>query len=150
MASYRITQPGCHCYTGIPCQVLQAVLQMYAIPENLFTQVCVIVDKLGKITREEMEEELVSLGVSIKAVNGIIKVLSLKSLSKLEEVLGSEGEAVSELKKLFSLAESYGYADRICFHASVVRGLAYYTGLVFEFEEMCFYDLRTWTREKMS
>lgn len=40
--------------------------------------------QLGKITREEMEKELVSLGVSIKAVNGIIEVLSLKSLSKLE------------------------------------------------------------------
>lgn len=50
----------------------------------------------------------------------------------LTEVLGSEGEAVSELKKLFSLAESYGYADWICFDASVVRGLAYYTGIVFE------------------
>jgi len=47
-------------------------------------------------------------------------------------VLGSEGEALSELKKLFSLAESYGYADWICFDASVVRGLAYYTGIVFE------------------
>ncbi|KAJ4773625.1 Histidine--tRNA ligase [Rhynchospora pubera] len=113
-------------------KVLQAVLQMYAIPENLFTQVCVIVDKLGKITREEIEKELLSLGVSIQAVNGIIEVLSLKSLSKLEEVLGSEEEAVSELKKLFSLAESYGYADWICFDASVVRGLAYYTGIVFE------------------
>lgn len=28
-------------------QVLQAVLQMYAIPDHLFTEVCVIVDKVS-------------------------------------------------------------------------------------------------------
>jgi histidyl-tRNA synthetase len=47
-------------------------------------------------------------------------------------VLGSDVEAVADLKKLFSFAEQYGYADWICFDASVVRGLAYYTGIVFE------------------
>ncbi|CAN6203878.1 unnamed protein product [Urochloa humidicola] len=113
-------------------KVLQAVLNMYSIPEHLFTEVCVIVDKLGKLTREEIEKELMSTGLSSEAVQGIIEVLSLKSLSKLEEVLGSEVEAVADLKKLFSFAEQYGYADWICFDASVVRGLAYYTGIVFE------------------
>ncbi|KAL6593073.1 hypothetical protein ACP70R_044720 [Stipagrostis hirtigluma subsp. patula] len=113
-------------------KVLQAVLNMYAIPESLFTEVCVIVDKLGKLTREEIEKELISTGLSSEAVQGIIEVLSLKSLSKLEEVLGSGDEAVADLKKLFSFAEQYGYADWICFDASVVRGLAYYTGIVFE------------------
>lgn len=113
-------------------KVLQAVLSMYSIPEHLFTQVCVIVDKLGKMTREEIEKELVSTGLSSEAVQGIIDVLSIKSLSKLEEMLGSDVEAVADLKKLFSFAEQYGYADWICFDASVVRGLAYYTGIVFE------------------
>ncbi|XP_020079869.1 histidine--tRNA ligase, chloroplastic/mitochondrial [Ananas comosus] len=113
-------------------KVLQAVLQMYAIPDHLFTEVCVIVDKMGKITREEMEKELISTGVSSEAVKGIIEVLSLKSLSKLEEVLGSDNEAVADLKKLFLLAEHYGYSNWISFDASVVRGLAYYTGIVFE------------------
>jgi histidyl-tRNA synthetase len=47
-------------------------------------------------------------------------------------VLGFGVEAVADLKKLFSFAEQYGYADWICFDASVVRGLAYYTGIVFE------------------
>jgi hypothetical protein len=34
-------------YLSFLLQVLQAVLQMYVIPENLFTQVCVIVDKVS-------------------------------------------------------------------------------------------------------
>ncbi|KAG8072447.1 hypothetical protein GUJ93_ZPchr0006g42820 [Zizania palustris] len=68
-------------------KVLQAVLNMYSIPEHLFTEVCVIVDKLGKLTREEIEKELISTGLSSEAVQGIIEVLSLKSLPKLEGFL---------------------------------------------------------------
>ena len=48
------------------------------------------------------------------------------------EILGAAGEAVADLKQLFSLAEKFGYSEWIQFDASVVRGLAYYTGIVFE------------------
>ncbi|KAM3259981.1 hypothetical protein ACQJBY_051323 [Aegilops geniculata] len=114
-------------------KVLQVVLDMHSVPRHLFTQVCVIVDKLGKMSRDEIEKELVSTGLPSEAVQGIIDVLSLKSLPELEQVLGSGcAEAVADLKKLFSFVEQYGYADWICFDASVVRGLAYYTGIVFE------------------
>jgi len=41
-------------------------------------------------------------------------------------------KVVAEFDKLFELAEAYGFADWISFDASVVRGLAYYTGIVFE------------------
>ena len=39
---------------------------------------------------------------------------------------------MDELKRLFQLAEDYGFGDWLVFDASVVRGLAYYTGVVFE------------------
>lgn len=42
------------------------------------------------------------------------------------------GAAVTELTTLFEVAEAYGFGDWILFDASVVRGLAYYTGIVFE------------------
>lgn len=48
------------------------------------------------------------------------------------EILGGAGEAIADLKQLFSLAEKFGYSEWIQFDASVVRGLAYYTGIVFE------------------
>lgn len=48
------------------------------------------------------------------------------------EILGGAGEALSDLKQLFFLAEKFGYSEWIQFDASVVRGLAYYTGVVFE------------------
>ncbi|KAF5475804.1 hypothetical protein F2P56_007574 [Juglans regia] len=113
-------------------KVLQEVLRCYSIPENLFSKVCIIIDKIEKIPMDEIKKELKSAGVSEKAVEELLQVLSIKSLTKLEEILGSAGEAVADLKLLFSLAEKFGYSEWIEFDASIVRGLAYYTGIVFE------------------
>ena len=39
---------------------------------------------------------------------------------------------MEDIKRLLALAEDYGIADWLQFDASVVRGLSYYTGVVFE------------------
>ncbi|CAK9160781.1 unnamed protein product [Ilex paraguariensis] len=113
-------------------KVLQEVLRCYSIPENLFGKVCIIIDKIEKIPIDEIKKELRSAELSDEAIEELLQVLSLKSLTKLEEKLGEAGEAVADLKQLFSLAENFGYSEWIQFDASVVRGLAYYTGIVFE------------------
>lgn len=113
-------------------KVLQAVLEQYGIPPESFAPVCVVVDKMEKLPREQVEAELAKLQVPPAAVGGILSALSLHSLPELEELLGPSGAAVGELKSLFQLADAYGFGDWLQFDASVVRGLAYYTGTVFE------------------
>lgn len=49
-------------------------------------------------------------------------------MEELEALLGADCAAVADLRTLFDLAAAYGYADWLVFDASVVRGLAYYTG----------------------
>lgn len=58
--------------------------------------------------------------------------MQIRSLDDLEGLLGSDSSAVADMRRLFSLAEGYGFRDWLVFDASVVRGLAYYTGTVFE------------------
>ncbi|KAF7124633.1 hypothetical protein RHSIM_Rhsim12G0137200 [Rhododendron simsii] len=113
-------------------KVLQEVLRCYSIPNELFGKVCIIIDKIEKVPIDEIKRELSSAELSDEAIEELLQVLSVKSLTKLEEKLGAAGEAVAELKLLFSLAEKFGYSEWIQFDASVVRGLAYYTGIVFE------------------
>lgn len=55
-----------------------------------------------------------------------------KSIESIQTVLPSESQAVAELTQLFNLCKAYGIEDWVQFDASVVRGLAYYTGIVFE------------------
>lgn len=60
---------------------------------------------------------------------GILSALSCRCLDALTDQLGPEGAAaLADLQQLWSLAEGYGYKDWLVFDASVVRGLAYYTG----------------------
>lgn len=113
-------------------KVLQAVLARYSIPDESFAAVCVIVDKIEKLPRSEIENELAALQVPSDAIDGILEALTLKSLDDLEDLVGAESGAVAELKQLFALADGYGFSDWLNFDASVVRGLAYYTGTVFE------------------
>ncbi|KAI5065245.1 hypothetical protein GOP47_0019940 [Adiantum capillus-veneris] len=113
-------------------KVLQSVLGRFGVPNESFAAVCVVVDKIEKIARDEVEGELLKLGVSKDAADGILSALSLRTLAELEALLGSENEAATELKQLFALVDVYGFSDWLSFDASVVRGLAYYTGTVFE------------------
>mmetsp|Transcript_3855 Transcript_3855/g.8250 ORF Transcript_3855/g.8250 Transcript_3855/m.8250 type:complete len:480 (-) Transcript_3855:180-1619(-) len=113
-------------------KVLQSVMSQYGVPPELFAKVCVIVDKVEKLPREQVEKELAALGVPVATIDGVLGAMSLRSLDALEALLGPGSEAVADLRRLFSLAAGYGYADWLVFDPSVVRGLAYYTGTVFE------------------
>lgn len=113
-------------------KVLQSVLAQYNVPPDSFARVCVVVDKLDKLPREKVEEELGALGLPPSTVDGILTALAGRDLDALAGLLGEGSEAVVELRRLFELAEGYGYKDWLVFDPSVVRGLAYYTGTVFE------------------
>merc|ERR1711976_626563 len=54
-----------------------------------------------------------------------------EGLDKVEACLPNN-PAVAELKRFFELIDAYGYSNWVTFTPSIVRGLVYYTGVVFE------------------
>jgi histidyl-tRNA synthetase len=113
-------------------KVLEEVLGSVGVSGEAFPAVCVIVDKMGKIPEEAMSAQLAEQGLDADAISTIRSTLGLQDLDALSLALGDDSSAVSELTSLFSLIDSYGISDWVAFDASVVRGLAYYTGPVFE------------------
>ncbi len=113
-------------------KVLQSVLSGLGVTDAQFAPVCVLVDKLEKVSRDELEGEFAELGLAPGVVDQIIDTLSIRDLDELALVLGEDHPAVAELRQLWALAAAYGYQDWLQLDASVVRGLAYYTGTVFE------------------
>jgi len=112
--------------------VIAEVLTSLNVPEEKFAATCVLVDKLEKVPLDAIQGELEEIGLSSEIVGKLTAVLTNKSIDAIASVLGPESKAVKELEKLFILAEGYGISDWLVFDAAVVRGLAYYTGLVFE------------------
>ena len=113
-------------------KVLEEVLGSVGVSGEAFPAVCVIVDKMDKIPEEAMSAQLAEQGLDADAISTIRSTLGLQDLDALSSALGDDSPAVSELTSLFSLIDSYGISDWVAFDASVVRGLAYYTGPVFE------------------
>ena len=113
-------------------KVLEEVLGSLGIEGDSFTKACVIVDKMDKLPEEAVSAQLSDLGISDSSITTIQSVLSVTELPELRDMLSPDSMAVSELERLFQLLESYGLSEWTTFDASVVRGLAYYTGPVFE------------------
>ena len=113
-------------------KVLEEVLGSLGVEGDLFAKTCIIVDKMHKLPSEVIEEQLSDLGHSSEAISKIQSVLGIKDMDKLANALGKESAAIMELTTLFDLVDSYGMSEWLQFDASIVRGLAYYTGSVFE------------------
>ena len=113
-------------------KVLEEVLGSLDMEGDIFAQTCIIVDKMDKLSSDVIEDQLSNLGHDSKVVMTIQTVLGIKDMNSLKEALKDESVAVSELNLLFDAIDSYGISEWVEFDASIVRGLAYYTGPVFE------------------
>jgi len=118
-------------------KVMGSILKKFNISEAQFAPVCVVVDKLDKIGPDEVIRELMENAetkVPRETAEMIIKTMAAKSVDELKVICGDgvDQEGLTELGQLFDQAKEYGFGDFLVFDASVVRGLAYYTGVVFE------------------
>ena len=89
-------------------------------------------DKRGKLPDDEIAALLAAEQVPSGGIARAFELLAVQGLDQAAELAGAGSTAVARLRELFELAESYGIADRLVFDIGVIRGLAYYTGIVFE------------------
>ena len=113
-------------------KLLQQVLKNAGVPDEKFQPVCIIIDKVDKKERCEIVEMLQEQGLGEDVIQTTLDSLSITDMAGVRRVAGEDSEVAKELDQLFSLCESYGIATWVQLDASVVRGLAYYTGVVFE------------------
>lgn len=113
-------------------RLLQSVLAEAGVRDELFAPVCILVDKLEKVPREAVEEELASLGVDASAIDRVLEVAACDSIEAAAALASKGDTGLEEVSRLLQLAQEYGMAEWLSFDASLVRGLAYYTGIVFE------------------
>lgn len=92
-------------------------------------------DESGDFTKgAELSDDAVEKVIAFISAGGANSSVTLDNLSRV--VNGSERgtEGVNELQEMLALFNAAGYAERVKIDPSVVRGLEYYTGPVFEVE----------------
>ena len=118
-------------------RVMHAYLTALGISSSAFDVVLAVADKLARQPPAVSAEKLAAAGLNetqIVAVLGIASV-SLDDVSAAVKTTSAPGgEQVEELRSVFDYVERLvpGGTSWLQFDLSIVRGLAYYTGVVFE------------------
>jgi histidyl-tRNA synthetase len=103
---------------------------------DAFPALCIAIDKLDKIGPDAVIEQLVDPAGPVRlgaaAAREVVDWLAVRDVETAASGLPPGSPARADLLRLFELLDAYGVADRVEFDASIVRGLAYYTGIVFE------------------
>jgi histidyl-tRNA synthetase len=103
---------------------------------DAFAPLCVIVDKLDKIGADAVIEQLADPAGDVRLAapdaRDVVALLATRSLDEAAAAAPADSRGIADLRRLFELLDAYGVAAHVDFDASVVRGLAYYTGIVFE------------------
>jgi histidyl-tRNA synthetase len=104
-------------------------------PES-FAPLCVIIDKISKIGSDAVIEQLVDPAGLVQldrpAAEEVVTMLAARSLDEAAAHAPADSQPLADLRQLFEQLDAYGVAEQTRFDSSVVRGLAYYTGVVFE------------------
>ena len=100
---------------------LGELLAKSGIAPEKHAQVFLALDKRGKMPDSEIAAMLRDGGLGETEVAAAFAVMDTRDFS-----------GCPELVELFHLAEVGGFADVLAFDISVIRGLSYYTGIVFE------------------
>ncbi|XP_022348743.1 histidine--tRNA ligase, cytoplasmic isoform X5 [Enhydra lutris kenyoni] len=123
-------------------RILDGMFAICGVPDSKFRTICSSVDKLDKVSWEEVKNEMVGekglapkvadrIGDYVQQHGGVSLVEQLlqdPELSQNKQAL----EGLGDLKILFEYLTLFGIADKISFDLSLARGLDYYTGVIYE------------------
>ncbi len=92
-----------------------------------------LVDRSGKISAEKLENDALAILGDIKKVETFKKYLATNSIEGVLTWLKSDStETGASIKAFFEKIKTLGLDQYVKFDATIVRGLDYYTGMVFE------------------
>ncbi len=113
-------------------RLLQAILLTCGMAEENLSAVYAVIDKLGREPESISREKLAKIS-SEAIADRVLARLSGKKIQSLNDFTGLAAEEhVAPLREYFGHLEALGISDWVVLDLGIVRGLAYYTGIVFE------------------
>ncbi len=123
-------------------RVLKALVESVGIEEKRHDEAFIVIDKLDKVGLEGIAKEMHERSFADEAVNGLVE----KIAPFLESKAGSIEAGLEQLKidiaedtrhalqQVFSTVQQQSQRYSIVFDPTLVRGMGYYTGQIFEIE----------------
>jgi len=115
-------------------RMLAEVLLALGVAQDRLQALYAVLDKKNKVPPKAFEQMLAGQ-IADDSLRGKVQgLMAAKSLDEVGHMVASEGahQALAELRGLFETVTTMGVGDFCAFDIGIVRGLAYYTGVVFE------------------
>lgn len=121
---------------------IDGLVQYAGATNEQFYAICIAVDKVEKIGLDGVVAEMEKKGVTPAVIKKIIEVISLKgtsselisTLTLMMKDVPIAQEGLTELSTIFSYLKAANVDEKLyAFDLSIIRGLSYYTGPVWEF-----------------
>lgn len=119
-------------------KIIQGILEALDIDLSQFENVYIAIDKLQKIGKESVKEELIQKGIDEDTLDKMFAIIEANDINQTGEILstiqvGKEG--VGEIKNILEILDNSGIdKEFIQFDSTLARGLASYTGAIWEYE----------------
>lgn len=117
-------------------RALSGLLQSYRVPEHLGGGVLITLDKLDKLPGVEVIAELEQRGLDAMTAKSLVDDLTAEdSVDRMRVALGGSAEGLAglaEVDEVLNLVSGEIGTSRIAFTPRLVRGLGYYTGIIWE------------------
>jgi histidyl-tRNA synthetase len=117
-------------------ELLADYLLSLGIPENKLGSIYVILDKKDKLPPDTFEEILKEQIPDKSTVSKILDFMNVDSITQLKEFVEDGSAAYLNIKCVLDNLDMMGVGDFCVYDPGIVRGLAYYTGIVFEVHDV--------------
>jgi histidyl-tRNA synthetase len=116
-------------------RLLSALLKAWGVPDECVPAAYAAIDKIERDPRNILIERLEKAGVPGPVAVGMLSAVSESDIASLRREHGGQvavADGLDRIDQYLSLMEAHGLGAWVKFDLSIVRGLAYYTGIVFE------------------
>ena len=112
-------------------RILSAILRQAGVTDAQDPAIFAVIDKVRRQPRDISIEKLVAAGMTAAAAEDLLRLVEKPGNSLADHLEGAE-KVLEDFRRYQKHLEYLGVADWVDLDLSIVRGLAYYTGIVFE------------------
>lgn len=91
-----------------------------------------LIDKKEKVDQGWLKDEMKTLGLTADQIERLFELLETSDMTKIGALVGEDSPNFKQLQDLLNYAEALGYKEYLKIDPAIIRGLSYYTGIVFE------------------
>lgn len=119
-------------------KILEGMVETLGIGNESAEGVFHALDRMDKVGKERVAEELENLGIATEKAGKILEFTQFRGEEAIAFVEGKlresrqASEGIAELRRMIELSDVFGLGGDMVVDFSLVRGLDYYTGPVFE------------------